>query len=563
MIRTLLLSIIFGMLLSCGNADISRRLDHAESLLESHPDSALSILSHIDTGKLNNEENNAKYNLLLTQSIVKSGYSLSSDSLIEISLSFYRDKGVSKELMKALFYKGFYLSNSGELPEAMLNTLKAHEIAVEFNDYYWRAKTAEQIADILTDTYNYTEVPKYRKEAIEYYKKANRIRNHLFAICDLGSSIGSNGDINKGLELIDSVRNIAAYIQKDSMLLAYCYSAELPLLLFSENYSKADQCLDKIEETAFYTLSGREYAYKSMIELHNNNFEAAYQVISDASKSVTKPSDRAVLLLAFSSYYKQKGQFDSAVFYTDSILVIQNQEISDKLKRSAVSAQRDYYNNKAKQQEQANRKLSLTIFVCIIIAIIVSVILLLINRFRIKLKNIEIEKKVDDILILSNKIQEQNDNIKQLNIKLSNEVLSKDSFNRVIEELFHKKWELLNLLCNEYFEKGGSEKTRITIIKDIENEILKMRSKKNLKSIESAVNQYMDNIVVKLREQCPFIKEDDIIFITLLFAGFSPRAVCLFTDIKLKYYYNKKSRLIDRILSSEAPDKALFVEEMK
>jgi len=166
------------MLLSCGQSDISRRLDHAESLLESHPDSALSILSHVDIDMLNNEKNNAKYNLLFTQSIIKSGYSLSSDSIIEISLSFYRDKGISKELMKALFYKGFYLSNSGELSDAMLNTLKAHEIAVEFDDYYWRAKSAEQIADILTDTYNYTEVPKYRTEAIEFYKKANKTRNH-------------------------------------------------------------------------------------------------------------------------------------------------------------------------------------------------------------------------------------------------------------------------------------------------------------------------------------------------------------------------------------------------
>ena len=49
----------------------------------------------------------------------------------------------------------------------------------------------------------------------------------------------------------------------------------------------------------------------------------------------------------------------------------------------------------------------------------------------------------------------------------------------------------------------------------------------------------MNNIVEKLREQCPMLKPDDIVFIMLVYAGFSPRAVCLFTGIKLKYFYTK------------------------
>lgn len=561
--RIILFIIITCILHSCGRSDIDRRLEAAESLLETRPDSALTLLNSLDINQLKSEDIIAKYNLLLIQSLVKNGYTLSSDSIIDKALSFYEGKSDSKELMKILFYKGYYLLNSENHPEAMLYTLQAHEKAINYNDAYWRAKCAEQIADIHSDTYNFSEVPKFRKEAIEFYKKAGKNRNHLFALCDLGSSLGSNGDINGGIELIDSIINIAEEEQKDSVLIAYCNSAELPLLIFSKNYQRAESCVKKLDEMDFYCHSCREYAYKSMIELHKNNFDSAYSVIKNASQSISHPTYRAAVLLALTNYFKQTGQFDSAVFYTDSILAIQNQEIADKLKRSAVSAQRDYYNNKAKLQEQANKKLSSIIFIGLIVAIVAAAILFLINRYRIKLKDAEIDKKVDDIIILSNKIQEQKDNIEQLNSKLSNEALSKDSFNKVIEDLFHKKWELLNLLCNEYFEKRSSEKTRITIIKDIENEILKMRSKKNIKSIEEAVNQYMDNLVVKLREQCPFVKEDDIIFITLLFAGFSPRAVCLFTDIKLKYYYNKKSRLLDRILSSDAPDRENFAEAMK
>ena len=45
-------------------------------------------------------------------------------------------------------------------------------------------------------------------------------------------------------------------------------------------------------------------------------------------------------------------------------------------------------------------------------------------------------------------------------------------------------------------------------------------------------------------------------------AGFSPRAICIFTDIKVKNFYNKRSRLKEKILASDAPDKEWFVSKM-
>ena len=48
----------------------------------------------------------------------------------------------------------------------------------------------------------------------------------------------------------------------------------------------------------------------------------------------------------------------------------------------------------------------------------------------------------------------------------------------------------------------------------------------------------------------------------LIYAGFSVRAVCLFTGIKYKLFYLKKSRLIKRILDSTAPHRELFREKI-
>ena len=73
----------------------------------------------------------------------------------------------------------------------------------------------------------------------------------------------------------------------------------------------------------------------------------------------------------------------------------------------------------------------------------------------------------------------------------------------------------------------------------------------------------MGGIITDLKTQCPFLKEADVNFLALLFAGFSVRAVCMFTGIKYPHFYVKKSRLIKRIEASDAPDKSLFLQKLK
>lgn len=63
--------------------------------------------------------------------------------------------------------------------------------------------------------------------------------------------------------------------------------------------------------------------------------------------------------------------------------------------------------------------------------------------------------------------------------------------------------------------------------------------------------------------QCPWLKSDDITFIMLIYAGFSPRTICLFTGIKIKYFYGKRSRLTERIMASDAKEKELFCSKMR
>lgn len=132
----------------------------------------------------------------------------------------------------------------------------------------------------------------------------------------------------------------------------------------------------------------------------------------------------------------------------------------------------------------------------------------------------------------------------------------------MVDNLYSERLNTLNMLCNEYFEKNESEKIKLTLFNEVEKHIMALRDKKNIEALEKGVNTYLDNILTKLREQLPNISPSDITFITYLYAGFSPRAICIFTDIKVKNFYNKRSRLKEKILASDAPDKVLFASKM-
>ncbi|MDE6269892.1 MAG: hypothetical protein K2M12_03430 [Muribaculaceae bacterium] len=129
--------------------------------------------------------------------------------------------------------------------------------------------------------------------------------------------------------------------------------------------------------------------------------------------------------------------------------------------------------------------------------------------------------------------------------------------------LYSSRLDTLNMLCNEYFEKNESEKVRLSLYAEVEKHILALRDPGSIATLQQLVNTYLDNILVRLKEQIPSLTRSDLIFLTYIYAGFSPRAVCIFTDIKIKNFYNRRSRLKERILASDAPDKQYFASKMQ
>ena len=209
--------------------------------------------------------------------------------------------------------------------------------------------------------------------------------------------------------------------------------------------------------------------------------------------------------------------------------------------REDMDLLRTEYENQLDRSISSSRKAWIFFYITLASAIVIGSTILIIVKRRLTRKRKEIEE-------LSMLISERSHRNHELEAQ--------------VNTLYSSRLDTLNMLCNVYFEKSESEKVKLSLYNEVEKHILALRDSKSINELEDIVNKYMDNILVKVREQLPELNRKDLIFLTYLYAGFSPRAVCIFTNIKIKNFYNRRSRLKERILETNAQDKDFFVSKM-
>ena len=97
------------------NSDAGRILDSAEAHLDMHPDSAFVTLDSLDRRHLNTPELRARHALLYSIALEKCGISMMNDSIINIAVDYYSNKGDKETTDKALQWRNIILEHAGNI----------------------------------------------------------------------------------------------------------------------------------------------------------------------------------------------------------------------------------------------------------------------------------------------------------------------------------------------------------------------------------------------------------------------------------------------------------------
>lgn len=128
--KIIYLLLFIGVITSCSKSVESRdkEIRKAEQLMDSNPDSALSILETIDPSDLKVDSIKAKFYYLKAYGHMKANRSMVADSLIDFAHNYYRGKDIEKEMRSGMAF-AWYKFWTGDTPGSItvLDSLVALE----------------------------------------------------------------------------------------------------------------------------------------------------------------------------------------------------------------------------------------------------------------------------------------------------------------------------------------------------------------------------------------------------------------------------------------------------
>lgn len=250
-------------------------------------------------------------------------------------------------------------------------------------------------------------------------------------------------------------------------------------------------------------------------------------------------------------YVKHKFPFSDCFSDDDSLVIITNKGnftlYMSEDKRAAVKyapmleSLSKELSDTEKDLEITYYKFYLTIITIIIICLIVGIIVFFYYRKQQRIRS----EQMNNLLML---ISENEMNIRHLKNKLSN--------------LMRNSFDTINKLCYEYFEKADTSFLKKSIYTKVENEIERLKSQEQLSQFEKVINEYNDEIILRIEAQIPELTDAEKKLLIYLYSGFSARTVCVLMGIQLKTFYMRRLRLKNKIESSNAQDKDWFISNM-
>lgn len=611
--------------------DIAEELmcDYADSIESSYnPDSAMSILESLEKENLKGMNEQARYGLLYTQAQFKTGELPNNDSLITASIDYFSKKEDNLNLMKSLLYKAEIYVNCNKYDKAILYGTRAYELALENGKDLWIARTAQLLGDIYSYSYMSCEAAKFQKQSVESYKIAGRNRDALFATCDYAVNLAGCGQPQNSLNILDSVRRVADYNMKDSLLSFYCRNWAISIYSFEGDYPNVDTCFyELLKYGKDCKFKPSMYFYKAQSELAKNDLKQARKYLQSLDSLSNETLDTTMMYWAKSKLFESYQSFSDALAYRDSTLAYQNKIVENHLSQSIVVAQRDYYDIKALHEKEKAVMFRKALVISVVLAILLAIIFWTFHRLRIRKKNLEIQKKVTDIMLISTELDdsmEENSRLTEvvsakenelrhmadkLNLNLHNlELLQADLKARAeevdilntrltetdhkldmtgkelaeavaelsdardnemrmkskVESLFRNRNEFFYKISEIYITKKNSPTVKKTIISDFEDMFKKMRKEITRQKVEQEVNAHMDNILVELREKCSTLSDEDLMMTALIYAGYMPRFVSEMCGYTYKYFYTKRDRIIRKIEQAIADnDRMRFIDPLR
>ena len=495
----------------------------ADSLMETYPDSALSILESITCPQKMPRADRALYALLLTQARHKNYIALEDDSLIKTAVDYYGDKKKSLRAAKAHYYWGAIYSEKGYASFAVEEYLTAIRLMPVRNEFL------AMIYDNLAECY---EEDRLYNVAIENYRAAYQILKgkdeQTYPMRGIARVFLLQNEKDSALYYYQQALD-CALADQDSSLIGALYHDLAMVYSEKKDYIQADKFVSKA-----ILLQGQDAINtclsKAQIMLNLNKLDSASYFFSKNMDELDIYG-KAVCYDGMYQIAKRKGEWKTATENMDAYKILYDsmQIMTDNEELNRLMDKHQLEEHKRLLSEHT-RTLIFSLITAFSSLMIICVFCFMWNdrkrkKHYIALQHELTQKRVDTMLLKEEELSESN----------------KEHIDKKRSELTEQQIQL----CISVLKTTDCYDQLEALERATPKQLLVMRSLR--KEIRSDISNAFVDVMMNLKERYPALTGDDVFFCVLSLLCCSKTVVMELMDATSDALKTRKNRIKNKM----------------
>ena len=509
---------------SCSSPSVKNQLLLcADSLMETYPDSALSILESITYPQKMPRADRALYALLLTQARHKNYIALEDDSLIKTAVDYYGDKKKSLRAAKAHYYWGAIYSEKGYASFAVEEYLTAIRLMPVRNEFL------AMIYDNLAECY---EEDRLYNVAIENYRAAYQILKgkdeQTYPMRGIARVFLLQNEKDSALYYYQQALD-CALADQDSSLIGALYHDLAMVYSEKKDYIQADKFVSKA-----ILLQGQDAINtclsKAQIMLNLNKLDSASYFFSKNMDELDIYG-KAVCYDGMYQIAKRKGEWKTATENMDAYKILYDsmQIMTDNEELNRLMDKHQLEEHKRLLSEHT-RTLIFSLITAFSSLMIICVFCFMWNdrkrkKHYIALQHELTQKRVDTMLLKEEELSESN----------------KEHIDKKRSELTEQQIQL----CISVLKTTDCYDQLEALERATPKQLLVMRSLR--KEIRSDISNAFVDVMMNLKERYPALTGDDVFFCVLSLLCCSKTVVMELMDATSAALQTRKNRIKNKM----------------
>ena len=246
--KNILFILTILLLLACtacyrSTRHVTEHLSQAEELIWTAPDSALHLLESISASRHLTGKEQADYALLLSLAQYRCYIPVSSDSLINLAIEYYKDKNDADKKGAAFYVKGCILEEyCKDIPNALLAYKEAETCIPDMDDKQYVARIYSSLGYVNKKSFHFEPAKEYYQKAVQAnidgkdtVAYASNLLNLSTLYYTLHQADSANRCINTLIDIADSLNDLDLQVE--------IYNNIANRKIFEKNYAEAEKYL--------------------------------------------------------------------------------------------------------------------------------------------------------------------------------------------------------------------------------------------------------------------------------------------------------------------------------